>query len=443
MAQCGLPVAAASASLPVFNQLRADIGDHQSIDADLSTFSAHLCAVSRYLKEAAQPALFLFDEIGTGTEPGEGAALGRAVLERLLDLRVTAIATTHHAALKAWAFADSRVASAAMEFDEETLQPTYRVIEGAAGASAGIAIAARLGLEPALVARAKELAGREGMDAEAAMARLRDATVEVEARLLTVKEEQAKVEDARIRLEAKVETETKRVRDQAGRALEAALAEFKDLSRRELASITNAKEKAAAERGHAKVERKLRTLAQEKRDTIAPPAVKSAPIPLVIAPGATVRIVSLEREGRIVSVRGDRIEVRMGSATFSVARGDLEAASGEPASPEKPKTSHRLAALAAASRSAGRSSSDEPADTPPIELHLLGKTVDEALPEVDRFLDASSRSARTDVRIIHGHGTGRLRVAVRAHLRGHPQVAAFRPGGAGEGGDGATVVTLL
>jgi dsDNA-specific endonuclease/ATPase MutS2 len=133
----------------------------------------------------------------------------------------------------------------------------------------------------------------------------------------------------------------------------------------------------------------------------------------------------------------------MGSATFSVAASDLEAASGEPASTEPPKRSNRLAALAAASRSAGRSGSDEPADTPPIELHLLGKTVDEALPEVDRFLDASSRLERTDVRIIHGHGTGRLRIAVRAYLREHPQVAAFRPGGAGEGGDGATVVTLL
>src|SRR6185295_13278417 len=130
MAQCGLPVAAASASLPVFRQLRADIGDHQSIDADLSTFSAHVRAVSSYLADAAPPALFLFDEIGTGTEPGEGAALAQAILERVLTTGATAIATTHHAALKAWAFDDPRVASAAMEFDAETLRPTYHVIAG-------------------------------------------------------------------------------------------------------------------------------------------------------------------------------------------------------------------------------------------------------------------------------------------------------------------------
>lgn len=442
MAQCGLPVAAATASLPVFTQLRADIGDHQSIDADLSTFSAHVGAVGRYLTDATSPALFLFDEIGTGTEPGEGAALARAVLERLLDLRVTAIATTHHAALKAWAFADRRVASAAMEFDEETLQPTYRVIEGAAGASAGLAIAARLGLDASLVARAKELAGREGMDAEAAMARLREDTVEVATRLVSLKQEQAALDDARIRLETRLAAETLRIREQAGRALQDALAEFKELSKRELAAITSPKEKAAAERGHAKVERRLRVLAQERRDAIAPPAGGALTAPLSVVPGATVRIMSLEREGQIVSVRGDRIEVRMGSATFSVARNDLATASGEPAPAVKSKASSRLAMLAAASRSASRTGSDEPADTPPLELHLLGKTVDEALPEVDRFLDASSRLGRTDVRIIHGHGTGRLRTGVRAHLKGHPQVAAFRPGGAGEGGDGATVVTL-
>src|SRR6185436_936743 len=123
MAQCGLPVAAESASLPAFLQLRADIGDHQSIDADLSTFSAHVRAVARDFDDANPPALFLYDEIGTGTEPGEGAALAQAVMERLLTLGVTVIATTHHAALKAWAFDQPRVESAAMEFDTETLRP--------------------------------------------------------------------------------------------------------------------------------------------------------------------------------------------------------------------------------------------------------------------------------------------------------------------------------
>jgi DNA mismatch repair protein MutS2 len=441
MAQCGLPVAAVSASLPVFRQLRADIGDHQSIDADLSTFSAHVRAVARYLDDAASPALFLFDEIGTGTEPGEGAALAQAVLERLLTLRVTAIATTHHAALKGWAFAQPGVESAAMEFDEATLRPTYRVIAGVAGASAGIEIAARLGLDAALVARARELRGSGGMDAEDFMARLRDATAEAEARVVALQQGEDALAASRARDEAKAKDEAARLRDETKNALASALGEFKELSRRELAAIKDVKERAKTERLQLRAESRLRALARERQHAIAPADPGTPNVPLVVAAGARVRIVSLDREGEIVSVRGDRVEVRMGSATFSVARNDVEApsaADGPTAGAPTAKRS-RLADLAAASRSKGGGDSS---DETPSELHLLGQTVDEALPQVDKFLDAAARLGRTEVRIVHGHGTGRLRLAVRAHLKGHPQVDVFRPGGPGEGGDGATVVAL-
>jgi DNA mismatch repair protein MutS2 len=207
MAQCGLPVAAAAATLPVFRQVRADIGDHQSIDADLSTFSAHVRAVFGYLEAASPPALFLFDEIGTGTEPGEGAALAQAVLARLRERGVTAIATTHHAALKSWAFAATGVASAAMEFDSDTLRPTYRVLAGAAGTSAGIEVASKLGLDRELVARARELVGRGGMNAEESMARLRDLTAEAEARVEALKRGEEALASARAQLEAKMQDE--------------------------------------------------------------------------------------------------------------------------------------------------------------------------------------------------------------------------------------------
>jgi len=440
MAQCGLPVAAESATLPPFRQLRADIGDHQSIDADLSTFSAHVRAVSSDLADADPPALFLFDEIGTGTEPGEGAALGQAVLERLLALRVTAIATTHHAALKAWAFGDPRVASAAMEFDEETLRPTYRVIAGAAGASAGIAIAARLGLDEAVVARARELSGRGAFDAEAFMARLRDATVDAERRVADLKGMEAELAGERARLASVAAEETARRRDEVARSLTSALADFEGEAKRELAAIRDVKERAKVERAQAQSLGRLKSLAREKQGAIAPTGPAGAPVPFTVAPGVEVRILSLDREGTIVGVRGERIEVRMGAATFTVARGDVAAASGEPPTrAERPKKLGRLAALAASSRAGG---SDDVAESVPVELHLLGQTVDEALPALDRFLDASARLGRAEVRVVHGHGTGRLRIAVRAHLKGHPQVVAFRPGGPGEGGDGATVVSL-
>ena len=441
MAQCGLPVAATSASLPVFMQLRADIGDHQSIDADLSTFSAHVRAVSRYVAAAKPPALFLFDEIGTGTEPGEGAALAQAVLERLLDLGVTAIATTHHAALKAWAFAEARVASAAMEFDEDTLRPTYRVIAGLAGTSAGIEVAGKLGLDAALVMRARELVGSRGVSAEAFMARLRSLTAEAEARVEELKRGEEAGQAARAKLEEALGDETARRRDEAKRALAEALHEFKELSRRELATLRDTKERAKLERAQVRAEGRLRSSLRDKEQAIAPRERPGSRLPLVIAPGARVHILSLDREGEIVAVRGDRVDVRMGSTTFTVARRDVEAgAEGGPPPVVVPRKSALLASLAAGSRGAR---SYDPREEAPSELHLLGQTVDEALPAVDKFLDASARSGRTEVRIVHGHGTGRLRLAVRAHLKGHPQVGAFRPGVAGEGGDGATVVTLV
>ncbi|HEX4823103.1 MAG TPA: Smr/MutS family protein [Candidatus Polarisedimenticolaceae bacterium] len=430
MAQCGLPVAADEATLPIFRQLRADIGDHQSIAADLSTFSGHVRAVVRFLDEAAAPALFLFDEIGTGTEPGEGAALAQAVLERLLDLEITAIATTHHAALKAWAFSDPRVQSAAMEFDEETLKPTYRVLAGAAGSSAGIDVASRLGLEASLVARARALVGA-GVRAEEYMARLRALTSEAEEKTGSLREAEARLAAERERLEKKAAAEASERREATAKTLDAALREFRQQSKKELAGIQDAKERAKAERAQFRAESRLRAEARR----IAPAAPVAAG-PLTIAPGARVRIISLEREGEIVAVRGEKIDVRMGAATFLVSKADL-AAAGQEAAPAPEKKS-KIASLIASRRP----SSDERPEGPPLELHLLGKTVDEALPEVDKFLDACAREGRDEVRIVHGHGTGRLRVGVRAHLKAHPLVASFRPGGTGEGGDGATVVTL-
>jgi len=441
MAQCGLPVAATEATLPVFRQLRADIGDHQSIDADLSTFSAHVRAVASDLAAADPPALFLFDEIGTGTEPGEGAALAQAVLERLLALGVTAIATTHHAALKAWAFAEGRVASAAMEFDETKLRPTYRVLAGLAGTSAGIEVASRLGLDAELIARARELVGSGAVSAEEYMAKLRALAAEAEVRVVELKRREEAQEAERVRFREASGEETARRREEAKRALLAALTEFREESRREVSALRDARERARLDRAQVRAEGRLRALLQDKQRTIAPRDTRGAIVPLVIAPGARVRIVSLDRDGEIVTVRGHRIEVRMGAATFTVAPRDLAAAGeDQPVPAAIPKKKSLLASLAAGARRSG--ASDAP-DEVPSELHLLGQTVDEALPLLDRFLDASVRSGRTEVRVVHGHGTGRLRLAVRAHLKGHPQVGTFRPGGDGEGGDGATVVTLL
>jgi DNA mismatch repair protein MutS2 len=356
---------------------------------------------------------------------------------------VTAIATTHHAALKTWAFADERVASAAMEFDDVTLRPTYRVLAGTAGSSAGIDVASRLGLDAALVARARELHGGSRADAEVFMARLRALTSVAEERAEAVRRQEESLAVARSELAQKAHDDSKRQRDEVKSALAEALSEFKELSRHELTSIRDAKERAKLERAQARSEGRLRELIREKQEAIAPSRTVGARVPFTIAPGAAVRILSLDREGAIVAVRGDRVDVRMGTSTFTVDRRDLAAAAPDAPPPERAKPTSRLVSLAASSRAARASRLDETAPELPVELHLLGRTVDEALPELDKFLDASARDGRTEVRVVHGHGTGRLRLAVRAHLARHPQVAAHRPGGAGEGGDGATVVTLV
>ncbi|HJQ97744.1 MAG TPA: Smr/MutS family protein, partial [Candidatus Polarisedimenticolaceae bacterium] len=190
-------------------------------------------------------------------------------------------------------------------------------------------------------------------------------------------------------------------------------------------------ERARVEKAQARAaSRVTASLTRAKSKVVPAPARPEKPA--AIEPGARVRIVSLDREGEVLAIQGERVEVRMGGVTFTVARGDLAAASEAPPPPPKPPKF-----------APSKVRADEPISaSAPLELHLIGKRVDEALPELDKFLDASAREGRTEARVVHGHGTGRLREGVRRHLKGHPLVASFRPGGAGEGGDGATVVTL-
>ena len=446
MAQCGLPVVASHARIPVVRQLRADIGDHQSIDADLSTFSAHVQAVARVLRGARPPCLFLFDEIGTGTEPTEGGAIARAVLERLVQPGMTTIATTHLAALKTWALATPGVGSAAMEFDAERMRPTFRVLLGAAGVSAGLDIAARMGLEDSVLVRARELLGPEATEAEASLQRLRQLTSEAEATRDRVARERQALEAERQRLVSRAAADAQEREREATAALGEAVRELREQARRELATIQDKKERARLERDQVRAEMRLQAEARRRTARIAAPA-GPAPVPAPppeLREGVRVHVRSLEREGEVVDVRGDRVVVRMGAATFTVRKADLAPAPEEPgpASPAPRAGAGATVRRLVQQREARSGLDDVGAEERPRELLLLGKTVDEALEQVDRFLDASARAGLPEVRVVHGHGTGRLRTAVRRFLRDHPHVAGSRPGAPHEGGDGATVVTL-
>lgn len=438
MAQAGIPVVAADARLPLYLQVRADIGDHQSIEADLSTFSAHVQAVARFLDEASPPALFLFDEIGTGTDPAEGAALARAVLERLFLSGCLTVATTHQGSLKAWAFTTPGAVSAALEFDAETLRPTYRIVMGAAGASAGVEIAARLGLDEAIVSRAREHLGSGSREVETLLSRLKELATELEGRRARLVELEEDLGAQRLHLTERAAQGAERMRREATTALETALREFRDDARRELAAIKDKKEKARLEREQIRAESRLAAdLSRKMSEVASVVAADATPAGAVVnepTPGMRVRVHSLGREGVIEAVRGDRIEVKLGAATFTVSRSDLRAAA--PAGPPAPS---RARVQTPPRRGAPR---DDLSGGPGREVVLIGKTVEEALGELDKFLDDAALAGHEEIRIVHGHGTGRLRAAVRRFLSGHPHAESHRPGSEHEGGDGATVVRL-
>ncbi len=436
-AHAGIPVAADSASLPLYRQVRADIGDHQSIASDLSTFSAHVRAISRCIADVRQPALLLFDELGTGTEPSEGAALAQAVLEALLRPGVTTVATTHLAAIKAWAFTTPGAASAAMELNSTTLEPTYRVQMGAAGTSAALAIAVRLGLDPRIVARARECLGPQAIEAETYLVRLRESLAALEGERAQIAERTQQIEDERTRWTLRLDLEEQRRRDGAAAALERALVDLRREGRRELDQIVDKREQARAERRLAAAESRIAGEKRRHQAEIAPGTAEGSQRdwrePSALEAGQAVWVGSIGREGIVVEARGEQVDVRLGALRLTVRRDDLRVAPAGQTADEPPGVSARIA---------GRTRPDDRDETTQREINLIGRRVEEALVLLDRFLDASVLAGHDEIRVIHGHGTGRLREALRRHLDGHPQVRAARPAGPEAGGDGATVVEL-
>jgi DNA mismatch repair protein MutS2 len=439
-AQSGIPLPAGAAELPVYRQVRADIGDHQSIQADLSTYSAHVRAVAAAVRAPAPPALFLFDEIGTGTEPTEGGALARAILESLARPGITTVATTHLGPVKAWAVTAERAACAAMDFDPDSLSPTYRIVMGAAGRSAGLDIAERLGLAEAVVRRARSLLDPRVREAESYLRRLRDALAEAETRAEQVRSEREELAEARRRWKGRREREGEARRREAERALSQALEEFRRAARKEIASLRDPEQRARAERRRRRAERRLGAQRARQRAAIVRPS--EAPRggrPVVgerLAPGERVWVSGLEREGELQAVEGREATVRMGQVVCRVLVADLRL----PVEGDGPRGREDAASRVAATSAAGAALEGRSC---PRELVLVGRRVAEALDDLDRFLDAARLAGHEEIRVVHGHGTGRLRAAVREFLADHDQVRAHRPGGPAEGGDAATVVKLL
>ena len=452
MAQCGLHVPAAPGSrLPVFRRVYADIGDEQSIAADLSTFSAHLATIVEMTRDLPSPSLVLLDEVGAGTDPTEGGALGVAVVDYFRARGAMVMATTHHGLLKAYAQSTPGVGCASFAYNPATYEPTYRLNLGAPGRSLALEMAERLGLAPSVVKDARARLDDKEAQAEALLKKLEadQAALRVQADRIAADRAALREEQERLRAEdreiaARKQTEIQAFAKDLRRRGEEAARKAADAIHEAVQKVEASAQKGGPARKPSAAAAKVRTAAvaaiREAQDAAladlaAPPEPEVPGAPLAV--GARVKVKSLGLTGEVMDLPAHgEAEVAVSGKRLKVPRAELlvvAAAGARAASPGKSGwTSGGAGASRAASGGGGGAS----------EINLVGLTVDEALPRVDKMLDDAFLAERKQVRVVHGFGAGRLRQAVAGLLQDHPHVAAFRLGGAGEGGGGVTVVEL-
>jgi DNA mismatch repair protein MutS2 len=430
MAACGLHIPAADGSrVAVYEQLFADIGDEQSIEQSLSTFSSHMSNLIEMVDRAGAGDLVLADEIGAGTDPAEGAALARAIVESLLDSGGQLVATTHIAELKHFAYQHANIENASVEFDLATLSPTYVLRMGLAGASNAIDIAARLGLSAGVIERARELAGGEHEATEQLLDRLRRDTDAAEE---DRRQAAAELEAAR---------ETRAGATESVEAAEDREAEHWRQTRREargllrqMQSLARETERAARgeDQGHLRdAIRAGRELQESLDDSGYEPGDPADPVRdlPVVRPGDRVRLRGLRGSGEVISVdsAGHDIEIMSGAMRMRVAPEEIESVESNPTPPRPPNSTARPVPIPSSGY---------------LEVDLHGLRVEAAAEAIEESIDRAIFEGRKYLHLIHGRGTGALRSAVRRHLNGHPLVNKFADATPHEGGSGTTVVDL-
>jgi DNA mismatch repair protein MutS2 len=435
MTQAGLHVPARSSSVfPIFRSIFADIGDDQSIGSSLSTFSSHLAKVVSMERDLELPALVILDEVGTGTDPAEGGALGTALVEHFLERGAMVLASTHHGLLKAYALTHEGIGAASFEFDPSTYAPTYRIAEGAAGRSLAFEMAERLGLPPRIVARARALESERERQVGELVSRLEAESAEIERERARAAEDRRAAEESRQRIEAREEEERQERRRRLS-AFRASLEEEVAETRRELRDVVAEAKRAIAEIRASRQEDRVRLQELEKNlssriEAKAAPLLQRASeekedlaaIAEAIRPGTRVLVASFGMEGVVDRIAGDQAEVTVRDKKLKLPLASLEA----------------LPAMAPAAAAARGATRFPPGKNGPEELNLIGCTVDEALSQADKFLDDALLSEYRQVRLIHGHGTGRLKNALREWLSTHPRVEKV----ASDSRGGVTVVEL-
>ncbi|MBD0371086.1 MAG: endonuclease MutS2 [Pyrinomonadaceae bacterium] len=462
IALSGLPVPARRASVPFYSSVLADIGDHQSLAANLSTFTSHVANIARMMEICRPPALVLLDEVGTGTDPEEGSALGVAVVDhfrRACGAHV--LATTHYSGLKMYAANEDAVQNASVEFDEKTLQPTYRLLVGVAGSSSGIEIARRFGFPEEIVEEARERVSSSALDAAEYLKRIKRESEEAEALRRALEEEREAVAEKYAALDVEAARRERERQAAFERELLEAIDEFEKRSRELSSKIEDRVERARVEREAQRRAAELKREAARAAAAATPAAGQQRGVRVVrdgqvlesntragegvrtvkapsrpIRKGDQVRLKSFGSIGIVDKVTGDEAEVRVKSLRMREKLENLELVESEP----EPQPASRGARLKVSKGT--EVSLRAPDDDPETEINLIGRTTDEAVDATDKFLDEAYMHSMSRVRIIHGHGTGALRRAIADFLRGHPHVERFSQAPPDQGGAGATVVEL-
>ncbi len=432
MAKAGLPVPCTAAEVPLFEQVLADIGDNQSIEQNLSTFSAHVSHLREMALDATPESLVLLDEIGSSTDPEEGGALGVALVDHFRAAGAFTVASTHLTALKIYGANTKTVLNASMGFDERTLEPTYELQVGLPGKSAGLDIAERLGMPEDIMKRARASLSKQEIELSTLIANLHKRIEETNRIEAALRQER----DALAAREKQIAHDWERKETAKLRELET---RFDDMQRRwqergdeTMARLADAAEKRKAvdeaHRQTARVKREMR----EDWEKILPQSAETASRKLSIAEGSRVRLKGIREPARVRRMLGnDRFEVEAGFMKMQISAQDVEEVLPETTGPSSAKLPKNVRYQAG------------PELSPSVqEINLIGEHAEEAIERVERFLDAAVMATAARVRIVHGHGMGILKRAVQEVLKNNPHVEKFYPASQSEGGSGATIAEL-
>jgi DNA mismatch repair protein MutS2 len=444
MAQSGIPVPADHAEMPVFDAVLADIGDYQSIEQNLSTFSAHVTNIDFISRTATPQSLVLLDELGSATDPEEGAALAVAIASHFGRIGCMTVISTHHTSLKVYGANTAGVINASVGFDEATLLPTYELKIGVPGASAGINIAQRLGLNPEIIEAARARLGTQARDVGEFLDRLHASLREAENERLRLqtREQELEKEKTRLALEGKKEQQTN-IREME-KKLESVLLDFEYQARE---SVNAIQDKAAAQKVAKDADRRVAKLRREFRDQFDSTVVAHASgadqgdphaepqIVKYVSQGDTVKLKSTGRAATVLRKLDDsHFEVSVGAMKMKIARDDIAAVISGARPADSPVKAARARGISVSLENEGQNA--------PSEINVIGFNVDDATREVQKFVDRAFLAGLPRVRVVHGSGMGILRKALRQALQQHPHVESVAEPPQNEGGGGATVVEL-